>query len=820
MTVPRTFSPWAPLAFALLLLLPPPVSGHVPARSPAAITELSERALTDWELGRHASDMGPRSAASPYVTLERENMPWLCNGCGLSLNQGLTELGRMAENESGVSYIQYFVTSTGSIYCQCPDQTSATGHALGLDVIPMINSADNAGSDALSLIDHRNWWPAFIQAAMATANSSGYEGYNWDIEGTGSGTPPANTSAEYAHLLWQFANASHAQGIRTTVDVAWFDPQLWNATYLSATSVDVFYDMDYYSWYYFWNRLYKDLGQYPRDRLGEGLSGDVGNGVPCPGDVGLGGFSQRVHILESYNITHTAFWAMADWAVGNGCWDYPSGVGALLHDFLFNGSRSANWTLDMGGAPDGWAFCPGGWSYAGTPPVGACAPSSLDGMNVTLFTANATGAVGPVTLEGNASITRLWNAPLTRLDVGVNAYLDERNVTLAQQNLSCGTKYVLSSGLLPTGIGWSHRSLNETFAPGSTCGVRFILSAATPGPVTGENDWFANLALSFPPPSLVARATGSPLTGATPLAVAFSGSATGGVPPYGWVWAFGDGTGALASTANHTYGTVGNYTATLKVTDATGVSSTASLGVEATAGSPPRLTLAATATPQTGSAPLLVSFAAAASGGTAPYTYAWDFGDTSSGTGFDIAHTYTSPGSYTVVVTVTDGSGRSTQTTIAIIVTVPTSPPPLPVQLGATPSTVVLGDSVRLSVEVSGGLSPFTYAWQGLPSGCSAIGGGNLSCAPDQVGRYQPSVVVTDSSYPSRQGNASTSFMVTLGPAPAPTSTGPRTPSTLELAAVLGAAGLGVLLLGAVVWRRKRSGGAPRSDPRDGSEGP
>ena len=44
-------------------------------------------------------------------------------------------------------------------------------------------------------------------------------------------------------------------------------------------------------------------------------------------------------------------------------------------------------------------------------------------------------------------------------------------------------------------------------------------------------------------------------------------------------------------------------------------------------------------------------------GGTAPYTYTWDFGDGTSGTGTQLAHTYSTNGPYILCLTITDASG-------------------------------------------------------------------------------------------------------------------------------------------------------------------
>jgi PKD repeat protein len=51
-----------------------------------------------------------------------------------------------------------------------------------------------------------------------------------------------------------------------------------------------------------------------------------------------------------------------------------------------------------------------------------------------------------------------------------------------------------------------------------------------------------------------------------------------------------------------------------------------------------------------------VSFTSSVSGGTAPYTYAWDFGDGSTSAAASPSHTYSAAGSFTVKLTVTDSS--------------------------------------------------------------------------------------------------------------------------------------------------------------------
>ncbi|MBN1422700.1 MAG: PKD domain-containing protein [Planctomycetes bacterium] len=78
-----------------------------------------------------------------------------------------------------------------------------------------------------------------------------------------------------------------------------------------------------------------------------------------------------------------------------------------------------------------------------------------------------------------------------------------------------------------------------------------------------------------------------------------------------------------------------------------------------------------TADPVTGDAPLEVAFDGSASDdpdGTIA-SWAWDFGDGESGSGERTSHTYASPASYTVTLTVTDDGGATDSATLQISVT-------------------------------------------------------------------------------------------------------------------------------------------------------
>lgn len=192
-------------------------------------------------------------------------------------------------------------------------------------------------------------------------------------------------------------------------------------------------------------------------------------------------------------------------------------------------------------------------------------------------------------------------------------------------------------------------------------------------------------------------ATTGPYT-STALTVVLDGSRSfdpdGPTAKLTYAWTFGDGRSGSGVQVPHEYPGPGTYPVTLVVTDHKGArSQPASTTVAVLNNTPP---VAAAGGPYSGTEGAAVAFDGRGSSdadGDA-LTYAWAFGDGTTGTGAQPTHVYAQNGSYTVTLTVTDAQGASSApatTTATVANVVPT------VSATLSASSIVAGTAVTLS---------------------------------------------------------------------------------------------------------------------------
>ncbi|MCK6264676.1 PKD domain-containing protein [Vibrio sp. ZSDE26] len=192
----------------------------------------------------------------------------------------------------------------------------------------------------------------------------------------------------------------------------------------------------------------------------------------------------------------------------------------------------------------------------------------------------------------------------------------------------------------------------------------------------------------------------------------------------------GVGSPQSSSPSGYTdYGSLGNYTISGNYPDAGGVLvPTANID----------------ASPTSGGYPLLVNFdgsGSVANGESTTITsYDWDFGDGNSDLGSTASNTYTAPGNYTVVLTVTDSNGNDDSDFVVISVT---NSDPVAVA-SVNPSSVVQGESVSFSSAGSNDSdgSIVSYSWD-FGDG-SASSASNPNHTYGAIGNYTATLTVTD----------------------------------------------------------------------------
>ena len=156
-------------------------------------------------------------------------------------------------------------------------------------------------------------------------------------------------------------------------------------------------------------------------------------------------------------------------------------------------------------------------------------------------------------------------------------------------------------------------------------------------------------------------------------------------------------------------------------------------------------------------------------------TYSWDFGDGSTGTGRIASHTFTSPGTYNVALTVTDAAGASASTATAVTVSNVAAPT---VTLAVAPSPPVADQSATFTATATPatGHGISTYFWTFGDGAEQTTTGPTTTKTYSEVGTYVVTVKVTDDL--GQTASASLSFTIVGSGVTASFTSSPTDPTT------------------------------------------
>ena len=234
----------------------------------------------------------------------------------------------------------------------------------------------------------------------------------------------------------------------------------------------------------------------------------------------------------------------------------------------------------------------------------------------------------------------------------------------------------------------------------------------------GDTCWFGSNVDALTLAAAPLPFTASPTNGVTPLGVTFTDNSTQ-TNITSWSWIFGDGgtTNLATNTVFYTYDTPGVYSVTEIVTSPGGSITNTQANLITVSSPPPVASF--DASPTNGPAPLTVTFTDT-SAGTITNRF-WNFGDSATARTnvTTVMHTYNSPGTFDVSLTVFGPSGTDTLTRSSFITATNTNIPPPVITSGVTVSNVplqvgnlivvVAGNTNTFSVEATG--NSLSYQW-------------------------------------------------------------------------------------------------------------
>ncbi len=422
------------------------------------------------------------------------------------------------------------------------------------------------------------------------------------------------------------------------------------------------------------------------------------------------------------------------------------------------GTMSSTVTLSTSTAVDSDFSCPsqpfGAANGSGLCRWGDYAGASVDPANpdVVWGSNQVNGPTGAfISRFGDESQWQTQNFALTPASAPAPTASFTVTPALAARGTVVGFDATASSD--PAGIsGFSWDFGDGQTATGATANHAYSVAGVYPVTltVTGTDMRISRLTqvvtVDRPPSALFTSSPSLAVPGAT---VSFNATGSSDPNPGGSIvtysWSFGDGSIGAGATLTHAFATPGLYTVALSITDDHGQTSSATNTVIV---DQPSASFTLSANPVAPGVPVGFNATGSADPIGAIVSYAWNFGDGTTGSGTTSSHAFAAPGNYPVTLIVTNTFGQTATGSNNVIV----NPPPTP-SLKISPNPAFTGSTVSFDATASS--HPFgtvaTYTWSFGDGGTSTGAGVTHSYA--ERGTYAVTLTVLDSD-----GQAATSI--------------------------------------------------------------